>query len=295
MGIGEILKESRVENNLSLDDIQEITKIQKRYLVAIENDDYHALPGRFYARAFIKEYAQAVGLDPNELLQEFDEGKIQTEEEQTVQYTRMERSRRTRPSKGGTSIFSLLPSVIVIILVIGIIFVAWTLYQKTLLNSDDKVEDHQENDEIIRSVDEPDAEDGADEEDQVNQENDKDTENEQPNDSSSFTVVETGTGNSPVSELDFTYSGEQVEVTFDVTDSVYVDVKGASDTTYLAVTLDPSVEGETIDVSNEERIFFNIGNTTGLTININGVPLEYPIDAQEKVHQKLWINLKHNE
>ncbi len=53
-------------------------------LVAIENDDYHALPGRFYARAFIKEYAQAVGLDPNELLQEFDEGKIQTEEEQTV-------------------------------------------------------------------------------------------------------------------------------------------------------------------------------------------------------------------
>src|SRR5690625_4327405 len=154
MEIGEQLKEAREEKGLTLDDIQATTKIQKRYLVAIEQDDYHALPGRFYARAFIKEYAQAVGLDAQELLTDFDEEKIQTEDEQTVQYTRMERTRRTKSSQGGSSFFSFLPTVIVIILVIGIIFVAWTLYQQTATNSNVDVDDHQENDEIIRSPDE---------------------------------------------------------------------------------------------------------------------------------------------
>ena len=61
MEIGENLREAREAKEISLDDIQEMTKIQKRYLVAIEAEDFHVLPGRFYARAFIKEYAQAVG------------------------------------------------------------------------------------------------------------------------------------------------------------------------------------------------------------------------------------------
>src|SRR5690625_7056330 len=69
MGIGEKLKEIRETRNLSLDDIQEETKIQKRYLRAIEDGNFHILPGSFYARAFIKEYAQALGLDYEELLE----------------------------------------------------------------------------------------------------------------------------------------------------------------------------------------------------------------------------------
>src|SRR5690625_53204 len=96
MQIGEVLREAREEQGLSLDDIQEITKIQKRYLVAIEQDDLHALPGRFYARAFIKEYAQAVRLDPAVVLEDFDEESIQEEQEESVQYTRFDRSKRAR-------------------------------------------------------------------------------------------------------------------------------------------------------------------------------------------------------
>src|SRR5690625_1157039 len=151
MGIGESLREAREARNLTLDDIQEITKIQKRYLVAIEQNDFHALPGRFYARAFIKEYAQAVGLDAKELLAEFDEEEIVNDEE-TVQYTRLERSKRPRVAKS-SSILSLLPSIIVVILVIGIIFVAWTLTQKTL-NDSNVSNNEPENDEIIRNVEE---------------------------------------------------------------------------------------------------------------------------------------------
>src|SRR5699024_10428986 len=81
--------------------IQAETKIQKRYLVAIEQDDFNALPGKFYARAFIKEYAQAVGLDPDEVLQGFDESEIASEEPAT-QYTRMNRTNQAKDSKGSS-------------------------------------------------------------------------------------------------------------------------------------------------------------------------------------------------
>lgn len=68
--IGEQLKAARLEKQLSLDDIQEITKIQRRYLLAIEENNLSVLPGDFYVRAFIRQYALAVGLHPDELLGE---------------------------------------------------------------------------------------------------------------------------------------------------------------------------------------------------------------------------------
>ncbi|RCX12697.1 cytoskeleton protein RodZ [Fontibacillus phaseoli] len=68
--LGQQLKEARLSRGLSLDDVQEMTKIRKRYLEAIEAGDYKVLPGSFYVRAFIKTYAEAVGVDPDELLNE---------------------------------------------------------------------------------------------------------------------------------------------------------------------------------------------------------------------------------
>lgn len=66
--LGQLLKNTRLEQGISLDELQEVTKIRKRYLECIEEGDYNALPGNFYVRAFIKSYAEAVGLDPGEVL-----------------------------------------------------------------------------------------------------------------------------------------------------------------------------------------------------------------------------------
>ncbi|WP_020615216.1 helix-turn-helix domain-containing protein [Paenibacillus daejeonensis] len=68
--LGVLLKEARQKKGYTLDDVQEMTKIRVRYLEAIEAGDYNVLPGSFYARAFIKNYAEAVGLDADELLQQ---------------------------------------------------------------------------------------------------------------------------------------------------------------------------------------------------------------------------------
>jgi len=68
--IGEQLKAARLKKNLSLDDVQASTKIQERYLEAIENNNLGILPGDFYVRAFIRQYALAVDLNPEDLLGE---------------------------------------------------------------------------------------------------------------------------------------------------------------------------------------------------------------------------------
>lgn len=70
------LKAARQEKGISLDELNQTTKIQKKYLEAIDNTDNESLPSDFYVRAFARRYAEAVGLDPNEVLGEAEENPI---------------------------------------------------------------------------------------------------------------------------------------------------------------------------------------------------------------------------
>lgn len=69
--LGMALREARETKDFSLDDLQEKTKIQKRYLKAIEDGEFDRLPGQFYTRAFIKSYSEAVGLNANEIFETY--------------------------------------------------------------------------------------------------------------------------------------------------------------------------------------------------------------------------------
>lgn len=90
--LGQLLKQSRMEKGISLDDLQETTKIQKRYLVAIEEGNYKILPGSFYVRAFIKSYAEEVGLKPNEVLKMYHSVIPSPHPEQTIEPIRKKRN-----------------------------------------------------------------------------------------------------------------------------------------------------------------------------------------------------------
>ncbi|RKY57753.1 MAG: hypothetical protein DRP95_06650 [Candidatus Latescibacterota bacterium] len=65
------LKEAREAKGLSLEDLSRDTRIRQEYLEALEEGDFRFLP-RPYVRMFVKTYAQEVGLDPEEVLTEFD-------------------------------------------------------------------------------------------------------------------------------------------------------------------------------------------------------------------------------
>ncbi|WP_068780778.1 helix-turn-helix domain-containing protein [Paenibacillus sp. GM2] len=126
--LGQQLKEARLSMGLSLDDVQEITKIRKRYLEAIEAGDYKVLPGSFYVRAFIKTYAEAVGINADELLAEHKQNVPEAVPDTTMEpVLQKRRSRQTteRNSKWLTtalmwSFFAL------IVIVIYLYFTVWS-------------------------------------------------------------------------------------------------------------------------------------------------------------------------
>ncbi|CAM4251650.1 helix-turn-helix domain-containing protein [Saccharibacillus endophyticus] len=97
--LGQQLKDARMQKGLSLEDVQEMTKIRKRYLEAIEQGDFKVLPGSFYVRAFIKTYAEAVDLDPDLLLQNHPKDVPAAEPENVMEPVLTKRSART--SAGG--------------------------------------------------------------------------------------------------------------------------------------------------------------------------------------------------
>src|SRR5918993_5070156 len=62
-GIGDILKQTRRKRGLSFDEVEQATKIRKRYLSGLEREDYAMLPDAVYAQGFLKTYANYLGLD----------------------------------------------------------------------------------------------------------------------------------------------------------------------------------------------------------------------------------------
>ncbi len=63
--IGNRLKEARLARGLTPEDVEEETKIRKKYIMALEMEQFEILPGPTYARAFLKNYAKYLNLDPN--------------------------------------------------------------------------------------------------------------------------------------------------------------------------------------------------------------------------------------
>jgi transcriptional regulator with XRE-family HTH domain len=78
-GIGEFLRRERELRHISLDDVAERTKINRRYLAAIEEDHYDHLPGEAFTRGFIRAYAQSVGLDPEDTLLLYTQARVAQE------------------------------------------------------------------------------------------------------------------------------------------------------------------------------------------------------------------------
>jgi len=70
--IGDILKARRAEKGLTLADVFDATKITMQNLAALEEDRFDAFANRVYARAFLRDYANFLGLDSNELLQRYE-------------------------------------------------------------------------------------------------------------------------------------------------------------------------------------------------------------------------------
>lgn len=70
--VGQLLRGAREARGETLDDVERATHIRTRQLLAIEFDDFGALPSPAQARGFIKNYAQHLGLDLQDVLERYE-------------------------------------------------------------------------------------------------------------------------------------------------------------------------------------------------------------------------------
>src|SRR6266487_4264950 len=78
--IGTTLREERIRLGLGIDQVEADTKIRAKYLMALEDERFEALPGTAYARAFLRDYAEELGLDPQAMVDRLN-AAVQFEDE----------------------------------------------------------------------------------------------------------------------------------------------------------------------------------------------------------------------
>jgi cytoskeletal protein RodZ len=70
--IGSSLREARERRNLSYGQVEAETAIRTRYIRALEDEDFHILPGPTYTKGFLRAYAEYLGLDGQPFVDEFN-------------------------------------------------------------------------------------------------------------------------------------------------------------------------------------------------------------------------------
>jgi curved DNA-binding protein CbpA len=68
---GETLREAREAKGITLEYIAQHTKISKRYLQAIENEDPTNFPETVYLKGYLRQYASQIGLDPDDIVRRY--------------------------------------------------------------------------------------------------------------------------------------------------------------------------------------------------------------------------------
>ena len=80
--LGQDLKRERELRGISLKEIADTTKINSRFLKALEEDQIDLLPGKFFIKGIIRAYTGHLGLDTEDFLNQFmEEERLRSEME----------------------------------------------------------------------------------------------------------------------------------------------------------------------------------------------------------------------
>jgi cytoskeletal protein RodZ len=281
--LGTRLKEARTVKGYSLDDLQEMTKIQKRYLAGIEEGNYSMMPGPFYVRAFIKQYADAVGLNSDELLESYKQEVPSSTTEEVRQTMTSAPSRRKPISKSSNNISDIFPMIVVALFIIIGIVIFWYFYQNLAAKDDPAATETEQ----PLSLEEPETKDET---------SAVDSETQEP-------VEEEPVEEEPVEEVEpkqtiamGTIEGETTNYTLSGTDTfsikivargrAWVGVQNQSGVEMLGREL---AEGETVtlDLSDNETARVRVGASPQIDVFVNDEKVEYGTPTTDRVTQNM--------
>ena len=292
--LGKALREARKAKGLSIDDIQELTKIQKRYLEAIEEENYKILPGQFYVKAFIRQYAEVVGVDESEfavpnntvVTQEI----VEKEEVEPIKPIKEEiPSRSTKTTREPINVkespvMEYLPRILIGVLVIGIIAIVWMIVPN---NSGKNVKNNPS--QSSNPVVEKPKNNPLDQKTKDTQQ--KET---QTTDQTQGTVQPTTPSEQVLTVASTTRKKTTIEVSKN--QALKVDITAKGGISYLAIKneLGKSFfannlnDGQTqsFDFTNENEVILNVGATQNVEIRVNGEVLQLP---SKSPHQHITI------
>ncbi|MFJ7667699.1 helix-turn-helix domain-containing protein [Lysinibacillus sp. NPDC097195] len=296
--LGTRLKEARLSKGYSLDDLQEITKIQKRYLVGIEEGNYSIMPGSFYVRAFIKQYAEAVGLNPEEILETYKNELPGTPNDQVSQSLTQTSTRRKVSKTPSNKMMEAMPKVIVALFIIVIIVAIWVLFQSKSNSGTGESNDAppvMEYDKKPKPIDNEKDKEEEDKKAQANANKDqKDdvTPDESKDDSKTDEVKQTisaGTIEADGATTSYSLTGtDTFKIRIEVSGPTFIGIRDQQQQELLAETRVYNA-GEVVefDATAQSYARIRLGNSTQAKVYINDELLTY---AQQIVTQNIVVN-----
>jgi cytoskeleton protein RodZ len=97
--IGSSLREARNRQSLDFPELEQLTKIRPKYLRALEDERFDILPAPTYVRGFLRSYAEALGLDGQPFVDEYNSRFAVGEEEVPIRTRRVPQPRRDRSDR----------------------------------------------------------------------------------------------------------------------------------------------------------------------------------------------------
>lgn len=305
--LGKRLKEARIEKGLSLEDLQKETKIQKRYLAGIEEGNYDLMPGKFYVRAFIKQYCEAVGLNVEQTFEQYQADIPSAQHQVAPEELSRVKTRTKEVAPKNSKVLDALPKAIIAAVVVGVLVLGWVI--ALYINKDDKEQANSTDSQVeSQSEQSSDAqkEDSNDDSEQTSTKTDDNTEAEKKEDAkkeeekesdkdeskSKLTAVE-GAANAGTYKLEGA-DEFKLELTATATTPSWVGVTNGKGNSFFSSMLQKG-KTETIDLTNEQEVKIRVGFAPGVEVKVNGEVVQYPSDPKQNVTQNVFIQYDGSE
>lgn len=124
--VGAYLREERNRLGITLEEISDHTKINLRFLDALERGDRSILPAEAFVRGFIRAYATHVGVDPEEAIQRLNQS---TAAEKAREGALAAELRRAQPAKVSSKRLVWIVSLTVIVVVAAVSFAMYRMFK----------------------------------------------------------------------------------------------------------------------------------------------------------------------